>query len=234
MYKENIEKIFADDIREKKKAGTGAFHMRGKGVKHGMSGALRTASYFMKTKEKKKLNGEVTVFNMYSTILPFNEFELKDEETQRNLLTKWREIHSNTEICEKMELTHGKFHGILNNLNVPKKSKTGGRTAKKRTVNSIAVQPDLDFNLQEQVKNIIAGLEEKVNEQQMTLLPKIEQNIQSQPIVLNKMTNGLNLSYNGTYDADQLNKILTKLQLLIDGETNKFKIALTIYEDIEE
>ena len=52
---ENIERIFQDDIRDKRKAGSGAFHMRGKGVRHGFNGALRTPSFFMKTKEKKKL-----------------------------------------------------------------------------------------------------------------------------------------------------------------------------------
>src|SRR6476620_12772221 len=87
---ENIERIFQDDIRDKRKAGSGAFHQRGKGVKHGMGGALRTPSYFMKNKEKKKLDGEVRIHNMYTTILNWDEWQTKDQETQKNLLTKWR------------------------------------------------------------------------------------------------------------------------------------------------
>src|SRR4051794_2157320 len=90
-----VERIFNDDIREKRKAGSGSFHRRGKGVKHGMSGALRTPSFYMSNKEKKKLNGEVTVTYMYETLIPFNEFDLKDTETQKAMLTRWREIYDN-------------------------------------------------------------------------------------------------------------------------------------------
>lgn len=51
-----IERLFQDDIREKRKTGSGSFHKRGKGVKHGLSGALKTPYHYMKTKEKNKLN----------------------------------------------------------------------------------------------------------------------------------------------------------------------------------
>ena len=62
-----IERLFNEDVRDKRKTGSGSFHKRGKGVKHGISGALRTPSYYMKPKEKKKLNGEVSVSFMYET-----------------------------------------------------------------------------------------------------------------------------------------------------------------------
>jgi hypothetical protein len=86
MYHENVEKLFQQDIREKKRAASGAFHMRGKGVRNGFSGAIRTPYHFMSNKEKKQLNGEVRTYNMYETIIPKNEFDLKDRETQRNMM----------------------------------------------------------------------------------------------------------------------------------------------------
>jgi len=46
-----VERIFNDDVRDKRKAGSGSFHRRGKGVKHGMSGALKTPSFYMSTIE---------------------------------------------------------------------------------------------------------------------------------------------------------------------------------------
>ena len=88
MTKE-IERFLREDIREKKKAASGSFHKRGKGVKHGFSGALRTPSYYMSNKEKNQLNGELKVTNMYKEIISKEEFFQKDAETQKLLLTKW-------------------------------------------------------------------------------------------------------------------------------------------------
>ena len=42
----------------------------------------------MSNKEKKKLNGEVKVTYMYDTIIPIDEFRLKDEETQKTHVNK--------------------------------------------------------------------------------------------------------------------------------------------------
>ena len=39
---------------------------------------------------------------MYETIIPLKEFKLKDEETQKKLLTRWREIYPNAKIIKEM------------------------------------------------------------------------------------------------------------------------------------
>ena len=51
------------------------------------------------------------------------------------------------------------------------------------------------------------------------------------PILLTK---GLHLEYNGTYDVEALSKIFTKLQLIIDGDTNKYNISLSLSEIVED
>jgi hypothetical protein len=48
------------------------------------------------------------------------------------------------------------------------------------------------------------------------------------------ITKGLHLEYNGNYDVDSLNRLFTKLQLLIDGEPNKYRISLSLSEIIDE
>lgn len=219
-----IEKMLKEDIREKKKAGSGAFHMRGKGVRHGFNGALRTPFHFMKTKEKNKLSGEVTVHNMYTTILNWNEFQAKDEETQKQLLTKWREIHTNNEIMKQLQIGRDKdfntqsFADLVNGLGCPPKLRGGSIKTKedsepkrkytKRTSKAVAVEP------QEQVEMILPPM-------QLEIAPE-----ESKVTIFN----GLNLEYNGEYNSEELTKIFTKLQLLVDGETNKYKISLALVE----
>jgi hypothetical protein len=44
------------------------------------------------------------------------------------------------------------------------------------------------------------------------------------------ITKGMHLEYNGDYDAEQLSRIFTKLQLLTEGEENKFNLSISITE----
>jgi hypothetical protein len=215
-----IEKMLKEDIREKKKTGSGAFHMRGKGVRHGFSGALRTPFHFMKTKEKNKLSGEVTVHNMFTTILNWSEFQLKDRETQKMLLTKWRETFSNVQIQEQLQVGRDKafntqsFADLVNDLGCPPKRK-GGSQPKSRG----------KYKPRQAVATIQPTEEKQV---ELALPPsQLELAIEEPKITI---FNGLNLEYNGEYNCDELTKIFTKLQLLVDGEPNKYKISLALVE----
>lgn len=215
-YYENIEKLFKEDIREKKKTGSGAFHMRGKGVKHGFNGALRTPYHFMKTKEKKKLDGEVVSYNMYETVLRKEEFLLKDEATQKMLLTRWREIYDNDIICEAMGTFKNQYFKLCKDLGVPNKPRGGriaraGKTTKKKEPKMVAIT--------------------EVTSKEPMYETQLDLEIETKPEVKPKLiTNGLHLEYNGDFDSEQISKIFTKLQLLVEGETNKFNLAISVTE----
>lgn len=223
-----IEKMLKEDIREKKKAGSGAFHMRGKGVRHGFNGALRTPFHFMKTKEKNKLSGEVTVHNMFTTILNWNEWEMKDQESQKLLMTKWREIYKNTEIMEKLgegrdrKFNTQSFADIVNALGCPPKAKGGSRPKEDS-------QPKRKYAKRQAVATIQPVETETMEFDFDSALPpaKLELAPEAPRTII---FNGLNLEYNGEYNCEDLTKIFTKLQLLVDGETNKFKISLALVE----
>jgi hypothetical protein len=221
---ENIEKLFREDIREKKKAGSGAFHMRGKGVRHGFNGALRTPYHFMSNKEKKALNGEVEVYSMYETIIPMKEFELKEKEVQKSMLTRWRELYDNKKIVNELGITNVKFYSLVNELDLPKKTKKTPRKGsakkasskeEKKSVAISAVSPVSYINDQKEENSLLTLLEEKVEV------------VQEQP-------KGIHFAYNGDYHEEDLQKIFTKLQLLIDGESNKFNIKLSLTEIVED
>lgn len=204
---ENIERVFQEEIREKKRIGSGVYSRRGKGVKHGISGALRTPYHYMTNKEKKKLNGEVETYSMYETVLEKNEFLTKDLDLQKLMLTRWREIYDNDLIKEAMGMTNKAYHDLVNELELPKKRRSGRPVGSKATATP---KPKKTEEIKKPVE-----IKEKVSIGEV------------KPIII---TNGLHLEYNGNYNAEDINKILMKLQLLVDGEENKFNLSISLSE----
>jgi hypothetical protein len=154
----------------------------------------------MKAKERRKLNSEVRIYNMYDTIIDKSEFNEKDYDTRRAMLTYWRDKYTNIDIMKGMGITGNvAFSKLLKELNIKTKSRN------KRT------------------KNIASG-QASVPETQMFAIPD---NV-SAPIKL--LNSGLHLEYNGDYEAEEISKILTKLQLLVEGETSKYTVHFSIDE----
>jgi hypothetical protein len=205
--------IFDEIVREKKaeaflnKARTGS-----RGGSKGRKG-VRTPYDSMTRLEKKRLNGEVASFNMNS-LMNYKDFEVKDEDTQKMLLTQWRTLYKNTEIMDAFyDSGNGKrfntqsFADLVNRLGVPPKQKGGSLPRKPRTAKTKSAA-------ESELSTIQSSLDLEVKKEE--------------PLKL--ITNGLHLEYNGEYDSEALSKIFTKLQLLIDGEENKFVLAISLSE----
>jgi len=225
-----VERIFNDDIREKRKAGSGSFHRRGKGVKHGMSGALRTPSFYMSNKEKKKLNGEVKVSYMYETLVPYNEFNLKDKETQKAMLTKWRETYDNASIRSELGISNKAFYDLVADLGVPKKRRVDledGRRKPKQAKVSVASKPKR--SLMDTMEFL--GEEREVLEVKKEVAKEVEKAEEKITPVL--VTTGMQLTYNKIYGEEELNNIFTKCQIMVEGENKKFQLTLSLTEIIE-
>lgn len=204
---ENIEKIFISEIIEKKHTVNSNRHRSGNSVRKSARKVF-FVSDSMSRKEKRQHTkaGKVECYNMYETILPKDEFFLKDLETQKLMMSKWRDMYSNEKVMKGMGITaNATFARIINELNLPKKRRvnTNGR----KTKSSVAITTKVG-----QVKEV----KQEVIEQEDNVVKLI--------------TNGLHLEYNGVYDADSINRILTKLQLLVDGEENKFRINIEFSE----
>lgn len=202
------ERMFHDDIQDKKRAGRGVFSRVGKGVKHTIRG-VKTPYDFMSTKERKKLNSEVREFNMYENILTREEFDEKDRETQRAMLIKWRELYDNSEIMGAMGIRgNNSYHKIIKDLEIPPKRRGGARTGprKRKATTQISEQPP-----------------------EMKPIEIVNETVQQNPVKI--LINGLHLEYNGIYNSDQLSRIFTKLQLLTDGEDSDFYLTLTLTEE---
>ncbi len=217
--------IFDLEVREKKnqaylnKARTGS-----KGGSRSRKG-MNTPYDYLSSKEKKSLNGEVRVGNMYTTILNWAEWETKDKETKKNLLTKWREIYPNQKIMDELGQGRDKkfnsqsYADLVNELGVPKKMRnnSGPRKAKAKVKEEAPKMSLLEFAEIEQPKQ-----------------EEVQAKIQEEVVKTMIITKGLHLEYNGTYDVEALNRLFTKLQLLVDGEPCKYNISLSLSEVQED
>ena len=148
------------------------------------------------------------------------EFFLKDLETQKDLLIKWREIFDNDKIKDEMGISNKTYFDLVNELQLPKKRRGGSTNVQKgRLKKQAQKQTKVSNNLQFELPQLDSIQPES------TIPP--ETHIQK------IITEGLYLEYNGDFDSDALNKLFTKLQLLIDGESNKFNISLSLTEKTE-
>jgi hypothetical protein len=203
------ERMFYEEVREKKTVGRGVFSRRGKGVKHTIRG-IKTPYDYLSAKQKRELNSDVRSFNMYEKIIKVEEFSELDRETQRNMFIKWRDLYSNAEIMNTMGVRgNNAFQKIIKELDIPlKQTRKPVHKKAKTTVSKIQQSP--------------------IGE---TLIKEVTQQPQQvqQPVKI--IINGLHLEYNGIFDPNQLSKIFTKLQLLTDGEESDYYLTLTLTEE---
>jgi hypothetical protein len=222
--------LFETEVREKKNQ---AYNMRAKtGAQGGSksSKGMNTPYDFMSKEEKKKLNGEVEIFNMNTTILPIEEFRLKDEQMQKTMLTAWREIYDNLKIRKELGISNKAFYDLVAELKIPKKTRieTTKRVAKPRVAKP-EVKPEVK---QAKVAEMPKGpINDFVEKQDQTALefPKEEVTGQNELV-----TKGITFSYDQISDIETLNRILTKCQLLMDGEPHKFHLQISMSEIIGE
>ncbi|EOO11284.1 hypothetical protein [Bacillus cereus] len=115
--KENIEKIFKQEVREKKRIGSNIFSR----VSTRKGGSYFHVPYLhMSKKEQKKLSGEVRAYNMYE-IISIEEFKKKSKDEQKMLFEAWREKHTNGQIIQGMGISKGSFSKWMDDLNIERK-----------------------------------------------------------------------------------------------------------------
>lgn len=210
--------IFELEVKEKKSQ---AYNNRARsGTKGGSKSrkGMSTPYDFMTTSQKKELNGKVEVFNMYETVLTISEFELKSEETQKDLLTRWRDVYDNDHIKTELGISYKHFYELVKRLDIPKKTRieTTSRTGKAKQAKSKTVpktpqrqkQSLLDLAV-EQVK-----IPEQAKEESVAVLT----------------SKGWTLAYNNIYSPEELSTIFTKAQLMVEGEKRKFELSFTLTE----
>ena len=194
--------LFDDEIRRKQKERSALRSKTGsKGSSRSRKG-VNTPYDYMTTREKRKLSSEVSVKNLFDLLLSKEEFENYPKEKQREILSHWRDIYPNGKIMTALEIkSQGTFNQLLERLDVPKKR---------------------SWSRSKQTKEKRADKSESTRKEKEMDPPLVA----PAPYILD----GLDLKYNGVYQSEDLSRILTKLQLLIDGENNSFVVSIKVQE----
>lgn len=232
--------LFETEVREKKSQ---AYNNRAKtGAKGGSRSrkGMSTPYDFMSNSEKKKLNGEVEIFNMNTTILPIEEFRLKDEQMQKTMLTAWRDIYDNLKIRKELGISNKAFYDLVAELKIPKKTRIESKKRSSRP-KAVAVTPEVkETKIKDLSAKTLKDFMEVADQAELeflkesipvTTLPAETKEDTGQTELI---TQGITFNYDQISDIDTLNRILTKCQLLMDGEPNKFRLQISMSEIIGE
>lgn len=220
--KSEIEKMFDQDIYEKKIAGYGVYKRTGKGVKHTVRG-IRNPADLLKGKEKREYvkASKIMTTNIYDKIIPRAEFDKLELHIQKNMYSYWYLTHGIKAIQEGFGCGGQTVYDYLDKLGIPRKGKIG------RVPRGTSPQAD-NLRKAREAKALKAQQSQQI-ELITTQAPVVTAPAPIQaPIV--EVLNGLNLKYNGIYKAEQIQKILSKLELLVEGEESEFHIEIKITE----
>lgn len=204
------EKLFNQEVRDKKRTASGVHHKTGK---NGYTGKILFPSDIMPRKEKIKHRkaGKVMISNMYDEIMNIAEFEELELHERKNRMAYWRNVYTNKEITTAMGIHNNKFYKIVKELELPKAPRVDRNPPRKakgvkvqgKQENAIAVEPRANNPIQEEAK------------------PEPVQEI---------IVNGIHLVFNGTYSPEVIQKKLAKFELMLEDETDDFYIELKLVQ----
>lgn len=148
MYdKENdIQRIFLEDSRDKKRAGIGVYKRASR--RGYIRGGIKTQSDFLSNKERKKLNGEVRVYNMYEEFKDLKNCNLdeilkRSDSEIKTILSVIKNNNTCKDICDSFKISNGKLYNFYSKYKVS--------YAHKNTVDNVLVE-DISNNIISQEK----------------------------------------------------------------------------------
>ncbi len=114
---EDIDRIFTQDIIDKKKALSG---LRGRATRTGNKGPMKTPVDFLTGAEKKayKKSGKVVKTSMYDTLMTNKEFEELTSEQKKKTIEEYRKKFSNLEIARALGFKPSTYYSRIKALGV--------------------------------------------------------------------------------------------------------------------
>lgn len=195
----DVEEFFHEEVQAKKKE----FKDLKTATKHKRLGkkSVLFPSDMMSRSEKMKHRraGTVTTTNMYKDILPIAEFEALETYEQRNRMQFWRTEFNNKEILKAMGISSKKYYDIVQALELPKAPRVdrGEKKPRKAPIKKdVAIQSNLTLDV-----------------------PTVQV---QEPQVQQIIVDGLNLVFQGTYTAEQIQKQLTKFSLILEDDQEEY------------
>jgi hypothetical protein len=223
MHYNEAEQAFYSDIKQKKLAASGVHSKTGS---RGYVGKMLFPSDIMSRKEKynHRKAGKVQVSNLYEEVLTIDDFEELEIQDQKNRLQYWRNKYSNKELQAKMNIGNAFFYRLIKKLDLPKAARVNKQEKPKRTATAKAKKTLLDYAAIESQQSQLEFAPEALPEAPPAPPEAIPAPVQE------LLFEGLHIVYNGTYTADSIQKKLSKIDLLIDGEPEEFYIEFKLVQ----
>lgn len=224
MQYNEAEQVFYSDIREKKKAASGVHSKTGS---RGYVGKMRFPSDIMSRKDKYNYRraGKIMITNLYTDILTLKDFEQLEIEEQKNRMQYWRNTYSNKEIQEKMGIGNAHFYRIVKKLDLPKASRVE-RTKANKPRKAKAKKTLLDYARNEPQESQL-----EFEPEAPPAAPELPEAPPVTPAPMQELLfEGLHIVYSGSYTAENIQKKLAKIDLMIDGEPEEFYIEIKLVQ----
>jgi hypothetical protein len=209
-YFSEAEKLFKEEVRDKKRTASGVHSKTGK---RGYVGKMRFPSDIMSRKEKYNYRkaGKVVTTQMYEEIIPIEEFEELEVYERKNRMAYWRNVYTNKEITTAMGIHNNKFYKIVKELQLPK-------------------APRVDRHEPRKAKAIkVQGKQEKAIAVEPSSIKMPEPETKPEP-VQEVLVDGIHLVFSGTYSPELIQKKLGKFELMLEDETDDFYVELRLIQ----
>jgi hypothetical protein len=157
-------------------------------------------------------------------IINIDELRKLEPSEQRDLLLYWRNNYTNKEILKGMSISSVKFYDLVKEFNLPKAPRVDSGLPRKAHAKKPA-------------KKKKAKTSVEINEQQEIQMPTLKDYATDEsfldkyaPPVQNIIYNGMNLSFTGTYKAEQIQKTLKKFSAMLEEENEDFYVEIKVME----
>jgi hypothetical protein len=209
-YFSEAEKLFNQEVRDKKRTASGVHSKTGK---NGYVGKMRFPSDIMSRKDKYNYRkaGKVVTTQLYEEIIPVEEFEALDKFEQRNRMGYWRNVYTNKEITNAMGIHNNKYYKIVAELGLPKAPRVDRKEP--RTSKPIKVQ----------------GTPQKAVAVEPSPIIMPEPETKPEP-VQEVLVDGIHLVFSGTYSPELIQRKLAKFELILEDENDDFYIELRLIQ----
>ena len=209
-YFSEAEKLFKEEVRDKKRTASGVHSKTGK---RGYVGKMRFPSDIMSRKEKYNYRkaGKVVTTQLYDEIIPVEEFEQLETYEQKNRMSYWRNVYTNKEILEAMGIANGRFYKIVKELNLPKAPRIERKEPRKGK----------GVNVQAKQEKAVAVEPSPIKMPEPETKPEPVQEI---------LVDGIHLVFSGTYSPELIQKKLGKFELMLEDETDDFYVELRLVQ----
>jgi hypothetical protein len=199
----NIEKEFYHEVNEKKRVGTGVHSRTGR---RGYVGKILFSYDLMNPKERREYMkpSKVEVYNMFDTIIPYNDFKLMDRETRIKYLSEYTKRFTQKEIADAWGVKPDTVYNYFYRYKIPVVKKARGGGPRKR-----------------------------VTETKPAETVSVVNTVIERPKIMVELGEGFSVQLNGEFDAETLQRRLEKLAFLLE-EGKKYSIKLVLNEIEDE